>query len=74
MSNTELRVRYRDGEPVKVGFGCGYFGSPVSSASIDGDKAIVIFDNAGSTDFVKELLRLPFVESVVTDGGGADGE
>lgn len=72
MSGTELRVRYRDAEPQKVGFGCGYFGSPTSSASIDGDTAIVMYDNAGGTDFEKELLRLPFIENVITDGGKAD--
>lgn len=68
MSDTELRVTYRNGDPIKIKFGSGYFGDPCSLAQMKSDEdstAIVMFDNAGSTDFVKELKRLPFVETVL---------
>ena len=34
--------------------------------------AIVMFDNAGGTDFERALRELPFVDEVVTPDGDSD--
>lgn len=64
MSGTKLRVTFEDGEPTQARYGRGYFGDPSSLAAIDGERAVVIFDNAGSVNFPRELRRLPFIEEV----------
>lgn len=61
---TDLHVTFRDGDPHQIRFGCGYFGEPISEAYMDGSTAVVAYDNAGSTDFERELKRLPFVQAV----------
>lgn len=68
MANVELRVKYVGGEPVEIRFGRGMMGETVSLASVKDDGegvAVVVFDNAGSTDFVRAVKQLPFVDDVI---------
>lgn len=68
-TGTKLRVDYIDGEPRSVKCGVGYFGEAVSKAAVDSDgTAVVMFDNCGSTDFVRELKELPFIDEVIQNG------
>ena len=64
MSDVKLRVTYKGGEPQDVNFGRGPMGETVSLAHMRDGTAIIAFDNAGSTDFEKALLELPFVEEI----------
>jgi len=61
---TKLEVTYYDGEPQKITFGPGLMGEHTSLAYMDGSTAVVQFNNAGSTNFVKEVKKLPFVQAV----------
>ena len=73
MSDTELKVTYRNGEPHEITFGRGMMGGHTSLAYVRGEStAAVSFDNSGTTDFERELLKLPFIDDVVTPGDGDD--
>ncbi|MBX0325788.1 hypothetical protein EGH21_22480 [Halomicroarcula sp. F13] len=78
MTLDELRVKFKNGEPVDIKAGRGYFGDPVAKASMrsmDDGKALVMFDKLGSRDFEKMLLELPFVDEVIRpDNSDADGD
>jgi len=64
MTAVQLRVQYKGGEPQSVKFGRGLMGETVSLAHMKERTAVIAFDNAGSTDFEKALLELPFVEDI----------